>query len=159
MEIQLIALPLGAFWAAFSSLLSAAQFVVRLRDTAVSGYLDGKHLTYWHRMETRGSYIRAMLGIFCASIIFTGIIAWIGWEVWRENNLAGVALWFAGLFPFGLFVLFLDCWRKDLALMDRLITEDSSAQPPLDSQNYKKQRRLKSLWDSPICILKDEGKE
>lgn len=115
--IKLLAIPLGAFWLAFSSLLNAAQFVNDVRDTVVLGRKGDSVLSTHHRRAMQGDYYRAMLGVILAAFAFAFIIGWSGYALHKFRVDALLPMMVAALFPFGIGVLFIGCIRSDRRVM------------------------------------------
>ena len=134
--LQTALLPLGAFWATFSSLQSAAAFTNELRETIVTGHKAGKALTAAHRRTIFLDWSLSMVAAIGAAFTFGGIILWISFHIRPDPALARAApiLMTISLFPLLAGAFLIVCGISDFRLIRRTLRqaeeeEERSAAP------------------------------
>ena len=114
--LQSAFLPLGAFWVAFQAIQGSTSFVNGMRETIVTGQLNGVSLTIRHRHAIRFDWLLSMCSTVFALFLFSGVIFWLALHTQAPLNVSpamiavGVSTFLGGL-------LFTICGISDYRLI------------------------------------------
>ena len=117
-ELGIAIIPLAAFWAAFNSIIKAAEFVNAIRDAVLSGTKDGAVLSRRAREAMLFDWQLAMTGIIASSSAFAFIMLWMGYYIFQSiDNHVGAVVGLTAIVPLFGTVLFILCGFSDRRAM------------------------------------------
>ena len=122
-NLGLSAIPLASFWAAFNSLIKAADFVNGIRDVVITGSKNQVTLTPRLRKAMLFDWFLSMFGTIFTCVAFSAIIAWMGFYIDDKTGETAVAqiMWLVAAFPGAGGLLFVLCGISDFRAMTHAI--------------------------------------